>query len=197
MMSTRLSLICLVVLTCASCGGDGSDSDTSNNPTTGAKVSDVARTSEKVSSSIKGTVVHISDGDTFIVEDEQGKRTTVRIHAIDAPELSQEFGKESREALRALIANQQVEVREHNKDQYRRSVGQVFLDGKDIGLEQVASGNAWHFKQYEKEQPAEERQAYTVAEKSARDSRLGIWRNGIPEAPQDYRRTHENPREHK
>ena len=193
MISMRLSFIWLIILTCAGCGGDGSASDASNNPTTGAKVPEAARTSEKVSS-IKGTVVHISDGDTFIVEDEQGKRTTVRIHAIDAPELSQEFGKESREALRAMIANQQVEAREHNKDQYRRSVAQVFLNDKDIGLEQVASGNAWHFKQYEKEQPAEERQAYADAEKSARDSRLGIWRSGDPEAPQDYRRTHGNPR---
>ncbi len=145
---------------------------------------------------IRGTVVHISDGDTFIVEDENGKRTTIRIHAIDAPELSQDFGRESRENLRALIADQQVEVRTHDTDQFRRIVGTVFtgeenVAPKDIGLAQVAGGFAWHFKQYQKEQPADERRAYSEAEETARNSRLGLWRGNNPLPPKDYRRTHD------
>jgi endonuclease YncB( thermonuclease family) len=137
--------------------------------------------------------VHISDGDTFIVEDENGERITVRIHAIDAPELAQTFGRESREQLRALIANQGVEVRRQKTDQYHRTVGTVFLDGKDIGLEMVGGGYAWHFKQYQKEQPADERKLYADAEAAARNSRLGLWRDGDPAPPWEYRRTHENP----
>jgi endonuclease YncB( thermonuclease family) len=138
---------------------------------------------------IAGRVVHISDGDTFIIEKENGERVTVRIHAIDAPELSQEFGRESRENLRALIDNQQVEIRQQTTDQFRRTVGQVFSNGKDIGLEQVAGGFAWHFKQYAKQQPLDERKAYADAEESARNGRRGLWQNGQAENPQDYRRT--------
>jgi endonuclease YncB( thermonuclease family) len=140
---------------------------------------------------LSGKVVHISDGDTFIIEDENGKRTTVRIHAIDAPELSQDFGRESRENLRALIADQQVEIRKHNTDQFQRIVGTVFTGQKDIGLAQVAGGFAWHFKQYQKEQPADEREAYAKAEETARSSRLGLWSGNNPLPPKDYRRGHD------
>lgn len=138
---------------------------------------------------LAGKVVHISDGDTFVMEDEQGVRTTVRIHAIDAPELAQEFGKESRENLRALIANQSVKVRRKDTDQFQRIVGQVILNGTDVGLEQVKGGFAWHFKQYAKEQPADDRAAYAAAEEKAKTSRLGLWHAGSPPDPQSYRRT--------
>ncbi len=149
---------------------------------------------EKDRARIVGKVVHISDGDTFIVESNSGERTTIRIHAIDAPELSQTFGKQSREQLRALIANQTVEVRKQKIDQYRRIVGTVFLDGKDIGLEMTGGGYVWHFKQYQKEQSPEEQRAYTAAENSARDSRLGLWRDGPATPPWDYRRSNQNRR---
>lgn len=138
---------------------------------------------------IVGKVVHISDGDTFIVESSNGERTSIRIHAIDAPELSQTFGKESREQLRALIANQTVEVRKHNIDQFRRIVGAVFLNGKDIGLEMTSGGYVWHFKQYQKEQSPEEQRAYAAAEDSAREAHIGLWRDGPATPPWDYRRT--------
>jgi endonuclease YncB( thermonuclease family) len=141
---------------------------------------------------IAGRVVHISDGDTFIIEKENGERVTVRVHAIDAPELSQEFGRESRENLRALIDNQQVEIRQQTTDQFHRTVGQVFLNGKDIGLEQVAGGFAWHFKQYAKQQQPDERKAYADAEETARNGRRGLWQSGQAENPQDYRRTQGN-----
>lgn len=138
-----------------------------------------------------GKVVHISDGDTFVMEMAGGVRATVRIHAIDAPELAQDFGKESREHLRALIANQQVQVRKQKLDQFQRMVGTVFLNGKDTGLQMVSDGYAWHFKQYEKEQPLAERAAYAAAEKTARELQLGLWQDNDSLPPQDYRRTHE------
>lgn len=141
-----------------------------------------------IKGTIRGTVVHISDGDTFIVEAEGGERTTIRIHAIDAPELAQTFGKESREALRALIANQPVEIKQQKTDQYHRVVGSVFLNGKDIGLEMLNSGNVWYFRQYQKEQPAEEQQAYLAAEATALHQNLGLWRDAHPIPPWEYRR---------
>jgi len=143
---------------------------------------------------INGTVVHISDGDTFILENAIGERTTVRIHAIDAPELAQSFGKESREELRALIVNQQVVVRKQKKDQFNRIVGDVFLGDKNIGLDMVALGYAWHFKQYQKEQSPNDRKLFTDAETTAHNSRLGLWREDNPTAPQEYRRTHNTRR---
>jgi endonuclease YncB( thermonuclease family) len=164
-------------------------------PANGAAVEKANRPAKtaKPQDLIKGTVVHISDGDTFIIENDGGERTTVRIHAIDAPELSQAFGKESREALRALIANQTVEIRKQKSDQYRRIVGDVFSDGKDIGLEQIKNGFAWHYKQFQKEQSLENRKFYTDAEDQAKSSGLGLWQDAQPMPPWDYRRAHGNP----
>ncbi len=150
----------------------------------------VTAPSEKDPVRIRGSVVHISDGDTFIMQNDNGERITVRIHAIDAPELSQAFGKESREQLRALIANQTVEVRRQKTDQFRRTVGAVFLEGKDIGLKMIESGYAWHFTQYKKEQPAEEGQAYASAEATALYLQQGLWRDERPVQPWEYRRQH-------
>ena len=160
---------------------------------TGDRPAKVNTSSESSPAGIKGTVVHISDGDTFIVEADSGERTTVRIHAIDAPELAQAFGKESREALRALIANQAVEIKQQKIDQYHRIVGSVLLDGKDIGLEMLNGGNVWYFRQYQKELPAETQQAYASAEATALHLNLGLWRDAHPIPPWEYRRTHANP----
>jgi endonuclease YncB( thermonuclease family) len=80
-----------------------------------------------------------------------------------------------------------VEVRKQATDRYRRTVGAVFLDGKDIGLEMISGGCAWHYKQYQKEQTAENGKAYADAENAARSSRLGLWRNASATPPWDYR----------
>lgn len=146
------------------------------------------KSSERGTETITGTVVHISDGDTFIVEKaDSGERIKIRMHAVDTPEIAQTFGKESREQLRALIANQTVEIRKQTTDRYQRTVGAVFLDGRDIGLEMIAGGYAWHYKAYQKEQTPENQKAYADAENTARSSRLGLWSKAGAKPPWDYR----------
>jgi endonuclease YncB( thermonuclease family) len=137
---------------------------------------------------IAGKVSHISDGDTFIIKKDDGQNVTVRIHAIDAPELSQTYGTQSRESLRALIANQTVEIRKHKDDQYRRVVGDVFLNGKDIGLEQIKLGAAWYYRKFQKELSPNDRKLFGDAEVHAKDSQLGLWRDARPTPPWDYRK---------
>lgn len=51
--------------------------------------------------------------------------------------------------------------------QFRRVVGTVLVDGRDVGLEQVRAGMAWHFKRYQHEQSPEERALYGEAESQA------------------------------
>jgi endonuclease YncB( thermonuclease family) len=183
-----LLLVFVVVITNSGCGVEGSSPGNAN-----IAANKTPRTYQQDPALIKGTVVHISDGDTFIVETENGERTTVRIHAIDAPELSQSYGNESREALRALIANQQVEVKRLKLDQYHRVIGSVFLDEKNIGPEMLKQGNVWYYRQFQKELSADNRQAYAAGETSAKDQRLGLWSDDRPAPPWDYRRDHENP----
>ena len=55
-------------------------------------------------------------------------------------------------------------------------------------LELLRRGLAWHYKTYEREQPASERHAYAQAERQARADRQGLWSDEQPIAPWDYRK---------
>lgn len=53
-----------------------------------------------------------------------------------------------------------VTVETNKRDKYKRSVGKVLMDGVDANLVQVQRGFAWHYKAYEREQPAIDRKVY-------------------------------------
>lgn len=48
---------------------------------------------------------------------------------------------------------------------------------------------AWHYKAYEREQPAADRMVYMDAENSARAARNGLWFDATPVPPWDFRKT--------
>lgn len=75
------------------------------------------------------------------------------------------------------------------KDRYGRTLGRVNLDGRDIGLQMVQAGMAWHFKRYESSQPPDERVAYANAEVEARKTKTGLWTDEAPVPPWDYRKS--------
>ncbi|MCU0932588.1 MAG: thermonuclease family protein, partial [Serpentinimonas sp.] len=60
--------------------------------------------------------------------------------------------------------------------------------GQDASLAQLQAGLAWHYKEYEREQPREDRLAYAEAEDAARAARRGLWQDRQPLAPWDFRR---------
>lgn len=68
----------------------------------------------------------------------------------------------------------------------------VVLDGMDANLEMVKQGCAWHYKQYAREQSAEDVALYAQAEQGARASHLGLWKDAQPIPPWDYRAAKRN-----
>jgi endonuclease YncB( thermonuclease family) len=68
------------------------------------------------------------------------------------------------------------------------AIGMVLVDGRDVNLELVRAGLAWHYKFYEKEQPPGERRLYSEAEEVARLDRVGLWGGPSPIPPWDFRR---------
>ena len=150
---------------------------------------------------LEGRVVRIADGDTLTVLDADQVQHRVRLAGIDAPERAQPFGERSKQSLARLVAGKPVEIRWHKKDRYGRVVGQVWVvppDARcqgagcpktlDAGLAQVTVGLAWHYKQYAGEQSEEDRERYSFAEVEARARRAGLWREGDPVAPWEWRR---------
>src|SRR5262245_8654538 len=99
------------------------------------------------------------------------------------------FGERSKQNLSELVYQKRVEARCHKKDRYGREVCVVFLSLRDVGLEQIRAGMAWHFKEYQHEQPTQERLAYRDAEETAKARRVGLWHDPKPVPPWDFRRT--------
>lgn len=126
--------------------------------------------------------ISVEDGDTFtvLVNDIPVK---VRIYGIDAPEGSQEFGDMAANNLKYLIASKTLLIKEKYKDRYGRAVAEVLLSNKDVGLQMIKSGMAWHFKKYSNDS------LYSDAEKEAQKNGVGLWGLPDPTPPWNYRNT--------
>ena len=135
----------------------------------------------------KARLQHLSDGDSFVVRAEDGRRIAVRLSAIDAPEKSQPHGDVSRRSLLALLDDRTLTIIPIKRDPYGRTVARVLAGDLDVGLEQVRNGMAWHYKRYESEQGPRERRDYSVAEQRARAASIGLWAEPDPLPPWRFR----------
>lgn len=137
--------------------------------------------------SFEGRVVGVADGDTITVLDAGKVQHKIRLAGIDAPEKKQPFGQRSKQSLSDLVFDKAVTVETNKRDKYKRNVGKVLVDGVDANLLQVQRGFAWHYKAYEREQPAVDRKVYADAENEARAAKLGLWAGSEPEPPWEFR----------
>ena len=135
-----------------------------------------------VADEIKGRVVAIADGDTITVLDANQVQRKIRLEGIDAPEKKQAFGTRSRQTLGDLVAGKDVTVQWNKKDRYGRIIGHVYLGDRDIDMEMVQAGMAWHYRQYSKSAEL------AAAEAEARKDRLGLWADANPVPPWAFRK---------
>lgn len=136
----------------------------------------------------KAFVLHVSDGDSFVGRTSSGKSVTIRLHAIDAPEKGQAGSTASRKALTGLIKDKHVIINSVTRDRFGRIVAIVLYNDSDIGLEMIKRGNAWHFKAFAEEQSFADQMSYASAERSARETRSGIWRSNSAVPPWEFRK---------
>lgn len=133
-----------------------------------------------------GTVIAVHDGDTITLRIESDQKK-IRLAGIDAPELNQHYGVESRVALREVVLHRKVQVETSKTDKYGRVVGRVILDGRDINLNQVQSGMAWVYRAYLKELSKEDRVVYLEAEAQSKAIAAGLWGESNLVAPWIWR----------
>ena len=98
---------------------------------------------------VSGKVIRVSDGDTILIQS-GSQKIRVRMYGIDAPELKQKYGEESKKYLEKRIMDKNVDIKVINQDQYGRKVGKVFYKNKDINLEMIETGNAWFYEYHAK-----------------------------------------------
>jgi endonuclease YncB( thermonuclease family) len=144
-----------------------------------------------------GTVVSVADGDTITVLDANHEQHKIRLSGIDAPEKAQPFGRRSMESMSAMVFGKAVDVQWHKHDRYQRIVGKVMVQPSDcptcpktldVGLAQLTVGLAWWYQKYAKEQSPEDAGQYEFAEHEARAKHVGLWADGHPIPPWDWRK---------
>ena len=136
---------------------------------------------------VSGKVIRVSDGDTILIQS-GSQKIRVRMYGIDAPELKQKYGEESKKYLEKRIMDKNVDIKVINQDQYGRKVGKVFYKNKDINLEMIETGNAWFYEYHAKRE-----KEYRKAFKNAQEQKLGLWKEKNPQNPRNFRL--ENKRE--
>jgi endonuclease YncB( thermonuclease family) len=77
-------------------------------------------------------VVGVQDGDTLTCLDETNQQQKIRLSDIDAPEIGQDYGKASREALAGLVFGKTVEVYDQGRDESGRWIARVMVNGVDV-----------------------------------------------------------------
>lgn len=137
---------------------------------------------------LRGRIVGVSDGDTATLLDASNTQYKIRLVGIDAPEKTQAFGQRSKENLSRLIFGKDVEVETTKRDRYKRVLGKILVGGVDANLMQIKDGFAWHYKAYQKEQSAIDRETYSKAEEQAGAMKKGLWLDKEPLAPWEFRR---------
>ena len=130
--------------------------------------------------SFDAAVLRVVDGDSLIVLLDQ-QQIRVRLKEIDAPELTQAFGKRSRQSLIDMCARKTARVSWSDKDRNGRTLGRVSCGGIDANAEQVRRGMAWVFDRY-----AKDRSLYPLQD-AARSARLGLWAETAPVPPWQWR----------
>ena len=132
-----------------------------------------------------GLVTYVTDGDTIWVKtNAAGKPLKVRLIGIDAPELCQTGGVQSRDSLRQRLQGQTVRISYQRHDDYGRALANVNLRGEDIGRWMVGNGQAWSHRFRRSKGP------YATEEAQARRARRGIFGTGDAENPRSFRQRH-------
>lgn len=155
-------------------------------------------------SRVDAYVVGVSDGDTVIVETKYGKHT-IRLRGIDAPETTchditardlaycveryQRYGKEAKAALADMVMGQHVTVVTGIQEQsHGRTVGNIYLGKRDINLEMVKRGLAWHEPKLTPDETMKEKVLYSLAMDNAVRKNIGLWDEDKPTRPADFRK---------
>ena len=134
-----------------------------------------------------GRIIAVQDADTITVQ--IGMETVrIRLYGIDAPESDQPHGAAATRYVRRHWLLRSVIVEPVEQGPYGRTIAQVYRNADNISRtplsrELVTLGHAWHYVQF-----APENTLFESAERAARKSNHGLWKNPDPVPPWEWRR---------
>jgi len=142
-----------------------------------------------LSSTLDGKILKIIDGDTvhFQPNNDDGYKK-LRLVGIDAPEMKQPFGQQSRQCLANLINNKPVQIISYGEDRYKRILAKILIEKIDINLAMIKNGCAWFYRRYKNTLNMDDQFLYDQAEIFAIENKKGLFSIQGSEAPWDWRK---------
>ncbi|BAT51733.1 nuclease [Nostoc sp. NIES-3756] len=159
---------------------------------------------ERFLSTTGDLVERVSDGDTLVVRDSEGKKVTVRFACVDAPEIAHTnkekqskrsrdrdqfgWGVKAQARVQQLVkqAGDRVKLNITDSDHYGRKVAEVRLkDGTLVQQVLLQEGLAKVYRPYLNKCPSKE--IVQQAEAKAQQQKLGIWGDPKFVNPWEYR----------
>ena len=125
--------------------------------------------------------IRVVDGDTIRAE-AKGREIKIRLVEIDAPEMNQPFGAQSKNFLKRLLNEKDVTLISQGEDRYGRTLGAIYANGESANALMIKSGFAWVYDRYVKDSSLYKYQDQAKAEN------LGLWRAKDPIAPWVWRK---------
>ena len=124
-------------------------------------------------------VVKVIDGDTITV-DAGGKKETVRLIGVDAPETGAKkecFSKEAEESVKNILSDVSIELEEdesqNDRDKYGRLLRYIILkDGSNFNKTLIREGSA---REYTYKTAYKYQKEFKNAENEARKAKKGLW----------------------
>ena len=127
-------------------------------------------------------VIHVADGDTITVLNDQHEEIKIRLNGIDCPEKAQSYGNKAKQFTKDLVHGEMVTIKADETDRYGRTIGDVILeDSRNLNQELVKAGLAWwYFKYSDDEQLG-------MLEAKAKMAKVGLWADKNPIPPWIFR----------
>jgi micrococcal nuclease len=149
----------------------------------GASAQAAAPAKAPAGKAVQGIVTQVTDGDTLWLKPSQGKPIEVRLRDIDAPEICQPWGDESRKALSELTLNKVASLQVQAHDKYGRAVGSLMIEDTHVSRYMVENGHAWSVRSRYDQGPL------VKQEKMSRALTRGLHSQGGAIQPWEWRRT--------
>ncbi|MBQ9619620.1 MAG: thermonuclease family protein [Neisseriaceae bacterium] len=131
-------------------------------------------------------VLGVLEGDVFTCLTKEQNIFKVRIHEIDAPELNQPYGMDSRKHLQTLIGDADVTL--HNaKVNGRFLLADVMKGDVNISYKMVEDGYAWVDRS-----DAVHLNELDDLERMAQRKNIGLWKGSYPIYPPLWRQDHKD-----
>ena len=125
--------------------------------------------------------IRVVDCDTIRAE-AKGKEIKIRLVEIDAPEMNQPFGAQSKNFLNSLLYEKDVTLISQGEDRYGRVLGNLFSNELNVNMLMVKFGFAWVYDKY-----AKNSSLYKYQDQ-AKAKNLGLWQTKDPIAPWVWRK---------